>query len=97
MPAIPTTRVPLNFYALLSLLLLFLVLVSGKDVGPMREAERRASEEGKLLRDGAQPMISDEVLALPPAPNTRARAMNMILPIAAMRDLQLIRPASRDS
>jgi Na+/H+ antiporter NhaC len=76
--------VPLNFYALLSLLLLFLVLVSGKDVGPMREAERRASEEGKLLRDGAQPMISDEVLALPPAPNTRARAMNMILPIAAM-------------
>jgi Na+/H+ antiporter NhaC len=76
--------IPLNFYALVSLLLLGFIVVSGKDFGPMRRAERRAHEEGKLLRDGAQPLISEEVLALPPAPETRPRALNMILPIAAM-------------
>jgi len=76
--------IPLNFYALVSLLLLSFIVVSGKDFGPMRKAERRAREEGKLLRDGAQPLISDEVLALPPAPETTPRALNMILPIAVM-------------
>jgi Na+/H+ antiporter NhaC len=76
--------IPLNFYALASLLLLILLVVSGKDFGPMRKAERRAREEGKLLRDGAQPLISDEVLALPPAPHTTPRALNMILPLAVM-------------
>ena len=76
--------VPLNFYAVLSLLLLLLVLATGKDFGPMRQAERRARDEGKLLRDGAQPMISEEVLALPPEPGTKPRAVNMILPIVVM-------------
>jgi Na+/H+ antiporter NhaC len=76
--------IPLNFYALVSLLLLGFVVISGRDFGPMRKAERRAREEGKLLRDGAQPMISDEVLALPPAPETKPRAWNMILPLALM-------------
>lgn len=76
--------VPLNFYAILSLLLLLFIVISGKDFGPMRTAERRAREQGKLLRDGAQPMISDEVLALPPEPGTKPRAVNMVLPIVVM-------------
>ena len=76
--------IPLNFYALASLLLMNIIVLSGKDFGPMRKAERRAREEGKLLRDGAQPMISDEVLALPPAPETPPRALNMIVPLAVM-------------
>ena len=76
--------VPLNFYAVLSLLLLLFVIISGRDFGPMRAAERRAREENKPLRDGAQPLISQEVLALPPAPGTTPRALNMILPVAVM-------------
>ncbi|MCB9849782.1 MAG: sodium:solute symporter [Phycisphaerales bacterium] len=76
--------VPLNFYAITSLVMLFVVLVTGWDIGPMREAERRAREEGKLLRDGAKPMITDEVLAMPPEPGVTPRAHNMILPIAVM-------------
>ncbi|MCP4589739.1 MAG: sodium:solute symporter [bacterium] len=76
--------IPCNFYAIVSLLLLFIILVTRKDFGPMKAAERRADVEGKLHRDGAQPMISDEVLALPPEPQTRRRAVNMILPIAVM-------------
>lgn len=82
--AVLVRAIPLNFYALASLLLLTFIAVSGKDFGPMRRAERRAREEGKLLRDGAQPLISEEVLALPPAPETTPRALNMILPMAVM-------------
>ncbi|MCP4246436.1 MAG: sodium:solute symporter [bacterium] len=76
--------IPLNFYALVSLALLAFVLVSGKDFGPMRTAERRADREGKLHRDGAQPMISDEVLALPPEPGVRRRPLNMVLPVVVL-------------
>ncbi|HRX86953.1 MAG TPA: Na+/H+ antiporter NhaC family protein [Phycisphaerae bacterium] len=76
--------IPLNFYAITSLVILFVVVVTGWDIGPMRKAERRAHEEGKLLRDGAKPMITDEVLAMPPEPHVTPRALNMILPIAVM-------------
>ncbi len=76
--------IPFNFYAILSLVQLFIVLMFGLNYGPMRRAERRAREEGKLLRDGAQPMISEDVLAIPPEPHTPRRALNMILPIVVM-------------
>ncbi len=76
--------IPFNFYAILSLLLLLTILVTRWDFGPMRAAERRADREGKLLRDGARPMISEEVLGLPPCEGTARRAINMMLPIAVM-------------
>lgn len=37
---------PLNFYALLSVLLVFAVAATGYDMGPMRDAERRARQAG---------------------------------------------------
>ncbi len=48
--------IPFNFYAILTVVMVGLV-ASGiiKDYGPMRKAEKRALEEGKLLRDGAEP------------------------------------------
>lgn len=76
--------IPLNFYAILSFLLLLAVIISGKDFGPMREAERRAREEGKLLADGARPMVTEEVLAMPRAESTPPRVINMLLPIVVM-------------
>ncbi|UCG16352.1 MAG: hypothetical protein JSV19_13760 [Phycisphaerales bacterium] len=76
--------IPYNFYAILSLVMLFFILVTRKDYGPMRTAERRADVEGKLHADGAQPMIADDVISLPPDPKTRPRAFNMILPIVVM-------------
>ncbi len=76
--------IPLNFYAMLSLALLFVVLASGRDFGPMKQAERRARDERKLHRDGAQPLIGDDVIAMPRAPKTPPRARNFILPILLM-------------
>jgi len=46
---------------LFAILLAFFVILTGFNLGPMREAERRVEEEGKLLRDGAIPMISTDV------------------------------------
>ena len=53
--------IPFNFYAILSVLMVALI-GSGiiKDYGPMAKAEKRAMEEGKLLRDGAVPLSSTE-------------------------------------
>lgn len=51
--------IPFNFYAVLSILMVLLLGVGIiKDYGPMKRAERRASEEGKPVRDGATPMSS---------------------------------------
>ncbi len=74
----------LNFYAILALVLAFYVIVTNWNIGPMREAERRVAEEGKLLRDGAAPLISQEVSTLQAKPGIPKRAINMILPIVTM-------------
>lgn len=48
--------IPFNFYCLLAILMVGIIVVSGKDFGEMKSAEDRASSTGKVLRDGAQPM-----------------------------------------
>ncbi|MEZ4589217.1 MAG: Na+/H+ antiporter NhaC family protein [Gemmatimonadales bacterium] len=78
------SALPFNFYAILAILLALLVILSGRDIGPMREAERRVREEGKLLRDGAKPMVSAEVSAVTAKPGAPRRALNMVIPIAVM-------------
>ena len=73
-----------NFYAFFAVLLVFFIAITGKDWGPMARAERRALETGKVLRDGANPLVSTEVLALPAKEGVSPKAKNMILPLAAM-------------
>jgi tetracycline resistance efflux pump len=75
---------PFNFYAILALILAFFVMITDWNIGPMKEAERRVREEGKLLRDGAQPMMSNDVAALSPKEGVPHRAINMVLPIISM-------------
>jgi tetracycline resistance efflux pump len=75
--------IPLNFYALGAVLMTGIAIFAGIDFGPMKVAQQRAAT-GKVLRDGAVPMVDTDVLA--PAPNDRIppRARNMFVPIAAM-------------
>lgn len=75
---------PYNFYPMLALLLVPIIIFTQKDYGPMKEAERRVREEGKVLRDGATPMISSDVISLEKKENVKARSMNMIIPIFTM-------------
>ena len=69
-----------NAYPAFALLLLLFVILSGRDIGPMKRAEAR----GTLLREGAVPMISDEVSSLPPEPGAAPRAALMVAPILVM-------------
>ncbi|GMR13406.1 MAG: Na+/H+ antiporter NhaC family protein [Gemmatimonadota bacterium] len=73
----------LNFYAILAILLVFFVAVTDWNIGPMREADRRVLG-GKLLRDGAKPMMSTDVSALEAKEGVPKRAINMVAPVVAM-------------
>ena len=75
--------IPLNFYPLFAVALVGLV-ASGivKDYGPMKKAEKRAMEEGKVLRDGATPLIGKELLEMKPAEGIKPNVLlNFIVPV----------------
>lgn len=78
------SSIPFNFYAILALVLVLVVVLSGKDIGPMKKAEKRVREENKLLRDGAEPLISDEVVMMKEKAGVPPRALNMIIPVVTM-------------
>lgn len=73
-----------NFYPMLTVLLIFTVIWTGKDVGDMKKAEIRARDTGKLLRDGAVPMMDDSLSMLEAKPGIKYRASNMLVPILSM-------------
>ena len=76
--------IPFNFYALLAIVQVFFVAWSGRDWGPMARAETRARETGQVLREGAEPLVSDEVLSLPTKDGVPPRARNMVVPTAVL-------------
>ncbi|SHI95884.1 transporter, NhaC family (TC 2.A.35) [Arenibacter nanhaiticus] len=73
-----------NFYPILAILLVFIVIISKKDIGPMAKAEKRTRETGKLLNDSAKPMLSSEVTSFESKKGIKAKAYNMIVPLATM-------------
>lgn len=75
--------IPLNFYAIATVILAGVAAFSGMNLGPMRRAEQR-TRDGKLLWDGAVPLVDPDVISPAAGPDVPPRAKNMILPIAAM-------------
>ena len=73
-----------NFYPLITILIVFLVIVSKKDFGPMAKAEKRTKETGKVLSDDAKPMISETITSYEPKEGIEAKAYNMVIPLATM-------------
>ncbi|MDX2472572.1 MAG: Na+/H+ antiporter NhaC family protein [Candidatus Krumholzibacteria bacterium] len=47
--------IPYSFYPLLTLVMVYMVAISGRDYGPMLKAERRALHLGQVLAPGARP------------------------------------------
>ena len=78
------SSMPFNFYAILALLLVLITVLTGRDFGPMKKAEHRVRVENKLLRDGAEPLISTEVVTMEAKEGIPPRALNMILPVVTM-------------
>ena len=73
-----------NFYPILAIIIVFLVIVLKKDFGPMAKAEERVRKTGKLLNDNSKPMLSDTITSFKPKENIQAKAYNMIIPLATM-------------
>ncbi len=53
--------VPYRFYSILAIILVFLVAYFHRHYGPMLHAEYRARTTGKVLRDGAKPLMTTEI------------------------------------
>lgn len=78
------STIPLNFYAILSVLFAGLIAFSFKDFGAMKKAEKRSIDLGKTIADGAVPMISEDVASLKPKKGIQHKSLNMIIPIGVM-------------
>lgn len=74
--------IPYRFYPLLMLLFVAWVAFRGRDFGPMLRAERRAAEEGLLLRPGAHPAsdFHDEAVR----EDIPGRPMNALIPVVVV-------------
>lgn len=75
--------IPYNFYALFAVFFVFLI-GSGivRDFGLMKAAETRAMVEGKVLRDGAEPVIGKELTEMTKHEKIKTRVfLNFILPV----------------
>lgn len=78
------SSMPFNFYAIIALILVLAVVLTEKDFGPMRKAEKRVRFENKILREGAEPLIADEVVMMEAKEGVKPLAMNMLLPVVTM-------------
>lgn len=74
---------PLTFYAILAVLLVP-IFTYGGDFGPMRRAGRRARETGKVLRNGAVPMVSEEIVGLARKEEVTPKAIYLLFPVSFM-------------
>jgi Na+/H+ antiporter NhaC len=82
--AVLVTSLPLNFYAIVALVLAAGVAFTDWNIGPMRAAEQRIRETGDLLRPDSQPMVAASITEVEPRVGTPARALNLVLPILVM-------------
>ena len=73
--------VPYMFYPFLSLVMVALVIWTGRDFGPMLHAERRAARGGGLSRPGAMLLANTTGEALEADENAPRRWFNAVVPI----------------
>lgn len=76
--------IPYRFYNILILIFIVFTALFLREFGPMLKAERRARTTGKLLRDGAKPMSSDEGEDLEPKEGTVLKVRNAVIPILVL-------------
>ena len=75
--------VPFNFYAIITVIMVFILVYYNFDYGPMKQAEDRV-KGGKLLRDGAQPLMDEDIVEMEPLEDVEHKARNMIIPVVVM-------------
>jgi Na+/H+ antiporter NhaC len=74
-----------SFYPLLALALVLAVVATGRDLGPMLAAERRARRDGRVApRTAASERTADDMADVQPDEGIACRARNALLPIATL-------------
>jgi len=73
-----------NFYPFIAIAIVFILIISKKDFGPMAKAEKRIKETGKLLNKDSKPMISETITSYEPKEGIKAKAYNMVIPLFTM-------------
>ncbi|RFF28305.1 MULTISPECIES: Na+/H+ antiporter NhaC family protein [unclassified Wenzhouxiangella] len=74
-----------SFYPLFALVLVFAVVLSSRDFGPMHAAERRAREEGQVAPESVSTaLVDDDMKQVQPAEGTRRLARNAVVPVAIL-------------
>ena len=78
--------IPYNVYPLLSVAMVGLIASAWiPDFGPMRAAEARAQSEGKLIADGAEPLMAVELTEIQPASTIKTSLFwNFFLPVCTV-------------
>lgn len=74
---------PYSFYSLLTIGFVFTIAWTCRDFGPMLTAERRAAN-GKLLRDGALPMMDRELTEMADADDNASHWSLAVVPIVGV-------------
>ena len=75
--------IPFNIYSIAAVAMVGLI-ASGMipDFGPMKVAEDRAMNEGKLVRDGSQPLMGEELTSIEPFPGIKTSLFwNFFFPV----------------
>ena len=74
--------IPLNFYAIVSVILVFLVAYFKLDIGPMRTHEKRAEETGELLNPAQKNVPGD--LGGTFSPHKDGKVYHLLVPIGVL-------------
>ena len=72
-----------NFYPILVILILVVIIISGKDFGLMKKAEKR-TKGGLLFDKGSSPMVSEEITVTKTKKGIKINSFNMFLPLVSM-------------
>ncbi len=78
------SAIPYNFYPILAILFVLIIVLSGRDYSLMYKAERRARTTGRLASDSALPMSDMDAESIAPAPGAAPRFLNGIIPISTV-------------
>ncbi|ELZ42860.1 Na+/H+ antiporter NhaC [Halorubrum saccharovorum DSM 1137] len=77
------SSIPFNMYAILAIVMVLLIVGSGRDYGEMLTAENRSWTSGKVTRDEAVPM-QDVAGELGEPPASTPRLANFFVPVAVL-------------
>ena len=75
--------IPFNIYSILAVLMVGLIAMNIiPDFGPMKRAEIRAIEQGKVLDDNAEPLMGEELTDIQPYPGIKTSLLwNFFFPV----------------